>query len=496
MKVGHQPVDHLELEAGMDEEHRKGASGRDGASTADRGIFERAGGRGAYGDHAAAFLSRGIDRGRSRVADLVRFRIDDVLFDALDAHGLERAVADVERDGRALDPARSQVVEHLRREVESRRRRRDRAAVGGEDGLVPIAVGRLIGTLDVGRQRNVPERIDERVDAGRGIFGPQPDAAASEEPLLEHLGDQRAGLAGEPDDRAGLEFLAGMHQRIALDRFTRGRRRQRQQQALDGAATRDSMAGQPRRKDAGVVHDQEIVRSEVLPQLCHASMLDRTGPTVEDEKARHSARCGLLCNQILGQVEIEIRDEHPVTLPRSRVGRARAYDRRVTERRGTHATSTGASTSAFPRKAERAEPAESRRHPGNDTPERQATTSIDEIMSTTAVRSLALTVIAVIGSILVLQYARPVLIPIVIGVLISYVLGPAVESLARHGVPRWAGAFLVIALLCGTLGFGGYKLAPQTLAIVEEMPTAARRLLDRTKISRPSEDDSALEKMQ
>jgi hypothetical protein len=45
------------------------------------------------------------------------------------------------------------------------------------------------------------------------------------------------------------------------------------------------MAGQPRGKDAGVVHDQEIARSEVLPQLCHASMLDRTGLTVEDEEA-------------------------------------------------------------------------------------------------------------------------------------------------------------------------------------------------------------------
>ncbi len=182
-------------------------------------------------------------------------------------------------------PARGQVVEHRRREVESSRRCCDRAAVGGEDGLVPIAVGRLIGTLDVGGQRNVPDRIDERVDARRRIFGPQPDAAASEEPLFEHLGDERAGLACEPDDRAGLELLAGMHQSIALDRFTCGRRRQRQQQALDGAATRDPMAGQPRGKDAGVIHDQEIARPEVFPQLCHASVLDRTGLTVEGEEA-------------------------------------------------------------------------------------------------------------------------------------------------------------------------------------------------------------------
>jgi predicted PurR-regulated permease PerM len=168
----------------------------------------------------------------------------------------------------------------------------------------------------------------------------------------------------------------------------------------------------------------------------------------------------------------------------------------VTERRGNHATSTGASASAFPRKAERLERGESHRPADKGTPEGQETTTTDDIVSATAVRSMALTVIAGIGSILVLQYARAVLIPIVIAVLISYVLGPAVTSLARHGVPRWAGAVLVIALLCGTLGFGGYKLAPQVLSIVEDMPTATRRVLDRTKLSRSSEDDSALEKMQ
>jgi predicted PurR-regulated permease PerM len=136
--------------------------------------------------------------------------------------------------------------------------------------------------------------------------------------------------------------------------------------------------------------------------------------------------------------------------------------------------------------------------PAKDEPSgTDATITTDEIVSATAVRSMALTVIAVIGSILVLQYARPVLIPIVIGVLISYVLGPAVDSLARHGVPRWAGAIVVIALLCGTLGFSGYKLAPQILSIVDDTPTAARRLLDRTKFSRSrTEDESAIEKMQ
>jgi predicted PurR-regulated permease PerM len=54
----------------------------------------------------------------------------------------------------------------------------------------------------------------------------------------------------------------------------------------------------------------------------------------------------------------------------------------------------------------------------------------------------------------------------------------------------------VIAMFCGGLGYGVYKLAPQILSIVDDMPDATRRLLDRSKMSRRREDEGALEKMQ
>jgi predicted PurR-regulated permease PerM len=112
------------------------------------------------------------------------------------------------------------------------------------------------------------------------------------------------------------------------------------------------------------------------------------------------------------------------------------------------------------------------------------------------VRSIALTIMSVLGVILVLQYAQSVLIPIVLAVLISYVLGPLVDTLARRGLSRWIGAALVIVLLCGTLGYSTYKLAPQFIAIVDEVPNATRRLAARTRIARRNEDPSAIEKMQ
>jgi predicted PurR-regulated permease PerM len=120
-----------------------------------------------------------------------------------------------------------------------------------------------------------------------------------------------------------------------------------------------------------------------------------------------------------------------------------------------------------------------------------------ETASALDVSSVAFTTVAVVTVVLFLQYAEPVLIPIVIGILLSYVLGPMVDSLARHGVSRWLGAALVIVLLVGGLGFTTYKLAPQILSIVDDMPNATRRLLERSKFSqKPKEDESAIEKMQ
>ena len=121
-------------------------------------------------------------------------------------------------------------------------------------------------------------------------------------------------------------------------------------------------------------------------------------------------------------------------------------------------------------------------------------TSVDPSVSD--VRNAQLTVIATLAVILVLQYAEPVLIPVVIGVLISYVLGPIVDSLARRGVNRWIGSGLVLIGLCAGLGFGVYKLTPQAMSIVEELPNATRRMADRLKSPRRTSEEGALDKMQ
>ena len=71
------------------------------------------------------------------------------------------------------------------------------------------------------------------------------------------------------------------------------------------------------------------------------------------------------------------------------------------------------------------------------------------------VRSMALSVLAVLAIIFTLRMAREVFLPVVISILFSYALNPVVNWLAAWKVPRWlSSAFLltglVVLLTCGS----------------------------------------------
>jgi predicted PurR-regulated permease PerM len=114
---------------------------------------------------------------------------------------------------------------------------------------------------------------------------------------------------------------------------------------------------------------------------------------------------------------------------------------------------------------------------------------------TVDVRGATLSVIVVLGTILMLQYAQSVLIPVVVAVLISYVLEPAVTSMEKRHIPRILGSVIAIVLLCGAIGVAVYTLTDEAMAIVESVPPAARRLAHRLE-SRRGEPDDAFGKMQ
>src|SRR5512145_3158134 len=92
------------------------------------------------------------------------------------------------------------------------------------------------------------------------------------------------------------------------------------------------------------------------------------------------------------------------------------------------------------------------------------------------IRSASLTVIAAIALVLFLQYAQAVLIPVVLGTLIFYALDPIVDRAQKLRVPRMIGAAAVLLAVFGGIGYGVWTLRDDMLAVVEELPAAARRV--------------------
>jgi predicted PurR-regulated permease PerM len=92
------------------------------------------------------------------------------------------------------------------------------------------------------------------------------------------------------------------------------------------------------------------------------------------------------------------------------------------------------------------------------------------------IRSLSLTVLAIVAAIFALQYGQQFFIPLVISVLVSYALDPIVSWIARRGVPRSIAAAVVLLLAVGSIGTGAYGLRDEAATIVQQLPEAAQRL--------------------
>jgi predicted PurR-regulated permease PerM len=102
------------------------------------------------------------------------------------------------------------------------------------------------------------------------------------------------------------------------------------------------------------------------------------------------------------------------------------------------------------------------------------------------IRNTALTVLAVLAFVLMLQYAQAVIIPVVLAGLISYALDPLVAWLERLRIPRHLGAAIILTTLVGASGWLLYGLRFEAAAIVEQLPQAATRLRRSLESQRPS----------
>lgn len=111
------------------------------------------------------------------------------------------------------------------------------------------------------------------------------------------------------------------------------------------------------------------------------------------------------------------------------------------------------------------------------------------------VRSASLLVIAALASVYALHWAGPVVIPVLLGLMLSYALAPLVNRLDRLRIPRPASAAIVMCALVGGLGWTGYSLRDEAIQFVESLPDAAQKIRQTSRAKR-NQPETTIEKVQ
>jgi predicted PurR-regulated permease PerM len=112
------------------------------------------------------------------------------------------------------------------------------------------------------------------------------------------------------------------------------------------------------------------------------------------------------------------------------------------------------------------------------------------------IRSLSLTILAVVAATFTLKQGQDFFIPLVLSILVSYALDPIVTWIAARGLPRAIAAGLVLLLLVGGAGWGVYGLRDEAAAIAQQLPEAARKLRQSMQRERRAGPDGAIEQVQ
>jgi predicted PurR-regulated permease PerM len=101
-------------------------------------------------------------------------------------------------------------------------------------------------------------------------------------------------------------------------------------------------------------------------------------------------------------------------------------------------------------------------------------------------RGLALAVLAVLATIYALSWAQAFVVPMLLGIVISYTLSPVVNWLEALKLPRVVATVIVMAGVIGALGLGTYSLRGQVQTIIEQLPEASAKFaagLSRLQVS-------------
>lgn len=110
-------------------------------------------------------------------------------------------------------------------------------------------------------------------------------------------------------------------------------------------------------------------------------------------------------------------------------------------------------------------------------------------------KNVAINVLAALALIAALYLARAFFVPLLIGILASYMLRPVVDWLRAIHVPRPVAAALVLVVLAGSVSWIGFSLRDEATTMIEKLPEAAHKLRQNLSAARAG-SPTALQNMQ
>jgi predicted PurR-regulated permease PerM len=112
----------------------------------------------------------------------------------------------------------------------------------------------------------------------------------------------------------------------------------------------------------------------------------------------------------------------------------------------------------------------------NPATESETTAEVPQLRGLGRRRNAPLVLLAVIATIFALEWAQPVVIPLVLALIISYALGPLVNRLERLAIPRALSAgVLLIAFVVG-VGAAAWSLRDEALNLIDTLPEAVSKM--------------------
>lgn len=112
------------------------------------------------------------------------------------------------------------------------------------------------------------------------------------------------------------------------------------------------------------------------------------------------------------------------------------------------------------------------------------------------IRSVSLMALTILATLFVLQWAKAVLIPLLLSFFISFSLNPIIQWLVKLKIPRVVGTTFLLFGLIGGMSYLSFTLHDEAMAMVDQLPQVTKEIRQFVLKLRRNKDENVLKKVQ